>query len=161
MGVMTGRLTVVGTIGAVIVSGAVLAVPAQVAAAGPTATRVCTSTGAGEIPLRVKVVLLQSERGGNDLRGVRVRATDRDGAKPFRDSRVRVGSVRISVEGSTQESKGGQISAASGVQRQGSPAVYRLNPNSNGANVSRVTAEVVFALPGDKRKVAFCAPEFR
>lgn len=157
---MTRRLAVVGTIGALMVVGGVTAVPAE-AASGPRAVRICTFTGPGDIPLRVKLLVLLRSADDNDVRGIRVRATDRDEQGRFRDSRVRVGRVDIGIEGTVQETEGGAISSAMAVRRQGSPAFKRLNPNGAGSELSQVYAEVVFRLPGGKRSVALCTADLK
>ncbi|WP_344600814.1 hypothetical protein [Sporichthya brevicatena] len=153
-------MTIFSAFGPAVVTGAlvagVVAVPAAAdpatgaaAAAGPTVTRVCTFEAPKKTTLRIKVKLKLRERGSDDVRRIRVRATD--------NRRVDVQRIVISVENEPRSSGGGMIGSASAVSRNSSPATWRLNPRSNGADVERVVAQVTFRIKNGPRVVASCA----
>lgn len=148
-------------VAAVLVAG-VVTVPA--ADAAPTAAstrhsavRVCTFDAPKDTRLRIKVRLPLRVKNSNDVRAVRVRATDERGRGAFKNRRVQAGRIVLSVENEKQNSGGGSIGSASAVSRHGSPAKWRLNPRTNGSSVERVVAEVTFKIRGGPRVVATCA----
>ncbi len=158
-------MTIFATLGPAAVAGVlvagVLAVPAagaaQSAASAGSVSRTCTFAAPKNTILRVKLRMPLRAKGDNDLRGVRVRATDKNGSGKFQNRRVDVRRIVISVENEKRSSGNGSIGSASAVRRSGSPAAWRLNPRSNGADVERVVAEVTFQLRNGPRVVATCA----
>lgn len=149
--------------GALIVGGA--AVPSgatestEAGRTGLVTARTCVFDPPGAVDrLRVKLRMpIERGSGGNDIKAVRVRATDDDGRGRFRDRRVSAGRITISLEHKVEKSNGGLISSAQAVRRHGSPATWRMNPDGVGANVERVVAQVVFRIEGGRRVVANCA----
>jgi hypothetical protein len=146
------------TLGSAAVASALVAgvvvVPAadaapSAASARHSLVRTCTFDGPKHTPLRIKLRLPLRAKGDNDLRAVKVRATD--------NRRVKAGQIFISVENENESSNGGSIGSASAVRRHGSPATWRLNPRSNGSEVERVVAEVTFKFRHGPRVVASCA----
>ncbi len=153
-------MTIFSAFGPVVVTGAlvagVVAVPAAAApttgaaaASGPAVTRICSFEAPRNTTLRIKVKLRLRERGSDDVRRIRVRATD--------NRRVDVRRIVLSVENEPRSSGGGMIGSASAVSRHSSPATWRLNPRSNGADVERVVAQVTFRIKNGPRVVASCA----
>jgi hypothetical protein len=119
--------------------------------------KTCSYDAPHHTALKIKLRLPHRAADRNDLHAVRVRATDNHGRGDLRNSRVHAGSITISVEHRAEDVDGGRISAASAVRRNGSPAMWRLNPRGSGANVERVVAEVTFLLQGGTRVRATCA----
>lgn len=152
-------------LGTTLLAGALIAgvgtVPAEATSSSSVGYRTCRYQAPGGINLRVKLRLPMRSAHGNDLRGVRVRATDDRGQGVFRNHRVRVGSVVIRVEHVAEKTGGGAISSAQAVRRHGSPARWKLNPKTSGANVERVRAEVTFRLDGGRRVFATCTAQLR
>lgn len=139
-----------------------IAVPAadaapDAASARGAAIRTCAYDGPKNTRLKIKLRLPHSAKDRNDLHAVRVRATDMNGKGEFRNRSVRAGAITISVEHAVEHSGGGSLSSASAVRRHGSPATWRLNPRSSGANVERVVAEVTFKLRNGTKVRATCA----
>lgn len=146
------------TLGPAAIAGVLMAgvVTVPAADAAPTAAsarhsvvRTCLFDGPKNTPLRIKLRLPLRVKGDNDLRAVKVRATD--------NRRVKAGRILISIENEIKRSGGGSIGSASAVSRHGSPATWRLNPRSNGSDVERVVAEVTFKFRHGPRVVATCA----
>lgn len=159
-------MKIFSTLGSAAVAGALVAgvvvVPAaeaapSAAAARHSAVRTCTFDGPKDTTLRIKLRMPKRAKSDNDLRGVRVRATDDGGRGAFKNGRVQAGRIVISIENEKRSSGGGSIGSASAVRRHGSPATWRLNPRTNGSEVERVVAEVTFKLRGGTRVVATCA----
>lgn len=158
-------MTILGTLGPAAVAGVLVAgvftVPAAAAAdsrsSAGSVSRTCTFKAPKQTILRINLRLPLQARGENNLRGVRVRATDNNGHGKFRNRRVNAGRVVISIENEQRSSGGGSIGSASAVRRNGSPAAWRLNPRSNGADVERVVAQVTFKIRNGPRVVATCA----
>lgn len=150
-----------------LLAGALIAgvaiVPAEAASdqisSDQTGARTCRFEAPGNVMLRVKLRLRAKH--GDDLRAVRVRATDEDGHGRFRDHRVRVGDVRISIEHVPEHTGGGAISSAQAIRRHGSPVRWKLDPASSGKNVERVSTEVSFRLDGGRRVLATCNADLR
>lgn len=158
-------MKIIKTVGSAAVAGAlvagVLSVPADAAptaaSARHSAVRTCTFDGPKNTTLRIKLRMPKRAKSDNDLRAVRVRATDDGGRGAFKNRRVQAGRIVISIENEKRRSGGGSIGSASAVRRHGSPATWRLNPRTNGSEVERVVAEVTFKLRGGPRVVATCA----
>ncbi|MGQ0629578.1 MAG: hypothetical protein ACT4P1_00935 [Sporichthyaceae bacterium] len=129
--------------------------PGALASPGVTAdsrfTNICEKQVAGRI-LNVKVVSLFTAEASNDLRRVKVRATDADEKGDFRNADVEIKNLKIVV----MPAKGKPYLTRSGTS---SPSSIKLDPTSrsSGEEARASEARVTFLVNGKKSVRVVCA----